>query len=201
MNKCYALLTLAHGIPDTEFDLIGVDRGALTAAEAGRRMKLAIGDFDSVEASGAELIREMSDEVISLNRIKDDSDSEAAVRELIRRGYEKIILTGGTGGRLDHEIVNLRLVSLFPGIVMLEDPQNLVQAFGEGIHRIPAAGKKYISFFAAEPSVISLSGMKYTLSRRTFMPRDLYGLSNEVTGDEGVLTVHSGIILCVQSED
>ena len=201
MNECCAVLTKAHGIPETDADLIGVDRGALILAEAGKRMKLALGDFDSVAEGDLDLIRRMSDETVILNPVKDDSDSEAAVTELIRRGYARITLTGGTGGRLDHEIVNLRLVSMFPGILVLKNEKNTVQAFSEGVHHIGTEGRKYISFFAAVPSVISLSGMKYPLDHRIFMPQDLYGLSNEITGEEGILTVHSGIVLCVQSDD
>ena len=57
MNECCAVLTKAHGIPETDADLIGVDRGALILAEAGKRMKLALGDFDSVAEGDLDLIR------------------------------------------------------------------------------------------------------------------------------------------------
>ncbi|TFG83032.1 MAG: hypothetical protein E4H20_06405 [Spirochaetales bacterium] len=33
---------------------------------------------------------------------KDDTDTEIGLRELRKRGYERIVLAGGGGGRLDH---------------------------------------------------------------------------------------------------
>ena len=78
-------------IPTAE-NYIGVDKGALTLARNGKRMLLAIGDFDSVEESDLSCIKDYSDTFIQLNPIKDDTDSEAAVMYAIEKGYQKIHL-------------------------------------------------------------------------------------------------------------
>jgi thiamine pyrophosphokinase len=201
LAECIACLTLTDRIPDDPCDLIGVDRGALVLAENGRRMKLSVGDFDSVDEKDLSLIAEYSDEMIRLNPVKDDSDSESAIRLLISRGYDRITLLGGLGGRLDHELVNLKLAEEFAGRIWLKNEQNLITVLNEGNYEIDPAGYRYISFFAVMPSVITLEQMKYPLNERILYPGDLYALSNEITGNKGIVRISSGKVLMIQSDD
>ena len=32
-------------------------------------------------------------------------------------------------------------------------------------------------------------------------PEELYGLSNEISGEKGILTIHSGCMLVIRAED
>ena len=201
MAECIACLTLTDRIPDDPYDLIGVDRGALVLAENGRRMKLSVGDFDSVDEKDLSLIAEYSDEMIRLNPVKDDSDSESAIRLLISRGYDRITLLGGLGGRLDHELVNLKLAEEFAGRIWLKNEQNLITVLNEGNYEIDPAGYRYVSFFAVMPSVITLEQMKYPLNERILYPCDLYALSNEITENKGIVRISSGKVLMIQSDD
>lgn len=201
MSTALIALKLAKSVPRVKADYIGADKGALVLATAGIRMKLAVGDFDSVQKEDLELIRSMSDETIILNPVKDDSDSESAIRHVKAMGYEHIILCGALGGRADHSIVNLRLVYENPGTVSLMDEQNLICAFGEGRHVIAKGGYRYISFFTLDEAAVSLEKMKYPLHERRITNRDLYTVSNEIPGEEGILTVHHGKVLVIQSND
>ncbi|MCR5795330.1 MAG: thiamine diphosphokinase [Solobacterium sp.] len=196
-----AALKLTKRLPAYDADLAGADAGALFLAENGLRMKLAIGDFDSVRKEDLERIRACADEMIVLNPIKDDSDSEAIITCLLERGYRRIILTGGTGGRIDHEYVNLKLTEKYPGTVYLEDEKNRIWTAAEGRHPIRKDHFAYISFFTSSEACISLEGFRYPLDRRVITADDLYTLSNEICGEEGVLHVHSGSVLVMQCRD
>ena len=198
--SCMIVLTLADSVPVFSGDYIGADRGALVLARSGIRMTLALGDFDSVSEDEFRLIAQWSDEVIRLHPNKDDSDSEAAVSEAKRRGYRRIVLWNPFGGRADHTVVNLRLAEKNPGTVILRDEQNEVQALGPGVYEFEPV-YRYFSLFAAAPSEISLTGMKYPLKHRMIGREELYGLSNEINGAKGVLTIHSGCMLVIRSED
>ncbi|MEE3488597.1 MAG: thiamine diphosphokinase [Bulleidia sp.] len=199
MSKtCILALTLSRNLPDIEGDWIGVDRGALVLARAHRHMKLALGDFDSVKPEDMQIIRDYADEVIQLNPIKDDSDSEAAVRYVAKQ-YDTICMIGGLGGRIDHELVNLALCMEFAGKLILMDEHNRIEAFPEGTWHI-ARKAHYYSFFA-EDAVISLEGFAYPLDHRHMTKKDLYGLSNEINNEEGILTVHTGTVLMIASKD
>ena len=202
MRDCVVVLKLADHLPDfKDVDYIGADKGALFLARKKIRMAFAIGDFVSVSENEQGLIELYSDEVIALNPIKNNSDSEAAVDEAIRRGYRRIYIVGATGGRLDHEVVNIRLCWKYPDRVILFDDKNYTRALGEGAHRIDKNGYQYLSLFAENECEISLNGFKYELDHRVITERDLYGLSNEILGKTGEIYVHRGSVLTVQTND
>lgn len=194
------ILKRCDSIPTAE-NYIGVDKGALTLARNGKRMLLAIGDFDSVEESDLAYIKEYSDTLIQLNPIKDDTDSEAAVMYAIEKGYQKIHLYGGLGGRLDHAMINLRLVSRFPETVYLHDQNNFIYSLAEGVHSIDKRDYTYISFFTEDKATISLEGLKYPLDKQQLTNKDTYTTSNEILEDRGIVTVHAGKVTVIQSKD
>lgn len=194
-------LKLADFLPDIEADYIGADKGALYLAEHGIHMKLAIGDFDSVEESDIREIGRYTDELIRLNPIKDDSDSEAAILAAIDRGYDEIWLAGATGGRMDHSFVNIRLALKYPGKVWLCDDQNLIYTICPGTHLISKGKYPYISFFTEEDAVITLDGFRYPLNRRELTRKDLYTVSNEMTESTGKVIVEKGTVLVMQCRD
>ena len=194
------ILKRCESIPTAE-NYIGVDKGALTLARNGKRMLLAIGDFDSVEESDLAYIKEYSDTLLQLNPIKDDTDSEAAVMYAIEKGYQKIHLYGGLGGRLDHAMINLRLVSRFPETVYLHDQNNFIYSLAEGVHSIDKSDYTYISFFTEDKATISLEGLKYPLDKQQLTNKDTYTTSNEILEDRGIVTVHAGKVTVIQSKD
>ena len=194
------ILKRFESIPTAE-NYIGVDKGALTLARNGKRMLLAIGDFDSVEESDLAYIKEYSDTLLQLNPIKDDTDSEAAVMYAIEKGYQKIHLYGGLGGRLDHAMINLRLVSRFPETVYLHDQNNFIYSLAEGVHSIDKRDYTYISFFTEDKATISLEGFKYPLDKQQLTNKDTYTTSNEILEDRGIVTVHAGKVTVIQSKD
>ena len=202
MRECVIVLKLAERLPELRnVDYIGADRGALVLAEKNQRMVFAIGDFDSITDPERKQIERYCDEVIALNPIKDNSDSEAAVDEAVRRGYQRIYIAGAIGGRLDHEIVNIRLCWKYPEKVVLLDEHNCCTVLKAGVHRIQRNGYQYISLFAQKECEISLFGFKYSLDHRVMNERSLYGLSNELKEEEGEIHVHRGSILAVQTRD
>ena len=194
------ILKRCDSIPTAE-NYIGVDKGALTLARNGKRMLLAIGDFDSVEESDLAYIKEYSDTLLQLNPIKDDTDIEAAVMYAIENGYQKIHLYGGLGGRLDHAMINLRLVSRFPETVYLHDQNNFIYSLAEGVHSIDKRDYTYISFFTEDKATISLEGFKYPLDKQQLTNKDTYTTSNEIIEDKGIITVHVGKVTVIQSKD
>ena len=202
MRECTIVLKLADDAAFEEgMDYIGADRGALLLAENHIWMVLAIGDFDSCTEEEIERISKSCERMIRLNPIKDDTDSEAAVDEAIRLGYDRIRILGGFGGRVDHMIVNLRLCQKYPGRVILLDESNTCMAYEAGTHVIEKEGYHYVSVFADEPAVISMKGFRYPLDHRRIDASSLFGVSNELIGDNGELTVHEGIVLLIRCSD
>ncbi len=197
--------TLLLGSPSaypSEFngDVIGVDYGAYVLAKQQVHMKLALGDFDSVDQTQEELIATYSDEVIRLNPIKDESDSEAALKICVERDYQVIHVWGGLGSRQDHAYVNLLLAKRFPQVILVDD-NNLLYTLAEGQKTLSKSDYHYCSVFALEESVISLEGFKYPLIKQHFNEQTTLGLSNEIIEKKAQITVHQGRVLIIQSND
>ncbi len=86
--------------------VICADRGYAFAKAAGITPKLIVGDFDSCR-------EELPDncEIVTLPVEKDDTDTARAVDLALERGFDEITILGAVGGRLDHSLANLCLLS------------------------------------------------------------------------------------------
>ncbi|TFG83963.1 MAG: thiamine diphosphokinase [Erysipelotrichales bacterium] len=186
--------------PDLQGDYIGVDRGAFLLARVGIQMRLAIGDFDSVDEDGKKLIATCAREIIELNPIKNISDAEAALDAALQRGYDDIVLWGALGGRFDHTLVNLKLAQRHSCLRLLT-PQNEVFTLGVGEHTLFAEDKPYLSVFSSGDSEISLIGFKYPLDHAFFTSDTTLGLSNQLIEKKAQIIVHQGKILVVRARD
>lgn len=89
---------------------IGADGGALTLLHENIEITYAIGDFDSVNEEEKKLLRKTSISFIEYPSEKDESDIELALLKAYELNAKKIYLFGVTGGRLDHELVNIQLL-------------------------------------------------------------------------------------------
>ena len=185
----------------SDVDYIGADKGALVLADQGIPMVLAVGDCDSVSDEEFKRIEKASAEVIRLNPIKDDADSEHALYEAKKRGYEKVILLGAFGKRIDHTIVNLRLALKYAGFVWIYDDYNRIHAVQEGTCVLHKNDYPYKSFFTEEGALVSLEGFQYPLVDRQLTSMDLYTVSNALLHEEGKLIVKQGTVLIIESRD
>ena len=197
------VIVLGHGelifdkIPESA-DIIGVDAGAAVCAKNNLHMKKAIGDFDSVTKVEFEHIQMMSDELVLLNKDKDDSDFEAALKHV--EAYDDVIVFGSWGKRFDHSYVNLELVKRNSKITFY-DYNNKVYSLPMGEYDIVKGDYTYLSLFAIEDTSVSLTGVKYELDNRLLAMSDLYALSNEIIDEVAHLNIHSGKLLIIQSKD
>lgn len=197
MVKALLVASMTKQLPDIEVDyVVGIDRGALICVQKGLNMDVAIGDFDSVSKEELELIRLHSKEIVMLDVIKDETDSQAAMAYV--DSFDEVILCGGLGGRIDHQLINIGLVKNDSRLSLWDENHLIYSVVGDKI--IKKAGYRYLSLFACVPSIVDLSGVKYSLANRSINEDDLYLVSNEITEEEAFLHV-SGKVLIVQSND
>lgn len=197
MLRALLIASMTRSLPDWPADfIVGIDRGALFCVQNRISMDIAIGDFDSVSETELESIRSNCKEIIRLDPVKDVTDTQAAL-ELVASA-EEIWLCGGLGGRIDHQLINIGLVRSDLRL-KLWDEQHLIYAVS-GEKNIKKAGYRYLSLFAAQPSVVSLTGVKYPLTDRKIDLSDLYLVSNEILEEEAYLAVE-GRVLVIQSND
>lgn len=160
----------------------------------GVRADLAVGDFDSFAVPRGV-------ESIVFPPEKDDTDSLCGMKEGIRRGFENFLIIGACGGRIDHEIANIYLLSyleergLQGKIVTEKATLEIVSAREKRVKK----GCRYFSLLAlfGKAEGITIEGAKYNLNDGVISPSFQYGISNEVASEEAVISVKSGKLLLV----
>ena len=186
---------------------IGADAGAKALASAGIRMKLAIGDFDSVSDEDLVLIHQYADQVLMYPPEKDETDFELAIRHAEEIGASDVALYGVTGGRLDHELINIqmlfRLLDAFDQAVII-DKQNMIRMHRPGTYRtIQDDTYRYVSFlsFSEQVTGLTLTGFKYPLTDASIHWGETLSISNELVAQTGTYSFTSGIVIMIKSKD
>lgn len=193
--------------------MIAVDGGLRMLHELNLTPTDIVGDFDTVEP---DLLSRYADggkvRIHRYNPQKDNADSEIAVELAVKYGSSQIDILGGTGGRLDHTIGNLRLLGLIYRAAhgacraFLYDSNNRVRLVdGECVIKKGEAYGKYISVlpYTQLAEGITLEGFHYPLRNHTMelFQTPTLGISNEITGQQGRILVKKGVLLVIESKD
>ena len=186
--------------------IICADGGIRHLISIGFSPDLWIGDFDSCRLR--DIINDhpelKSVETVVLNTDKDVTDTHYACIEAIKRGYKKIIIWGAFGGRIDHMISNIHLIEFVAdngAEAILQDEKNTVSLCRDDIKIIK--NRKYISLIPIDRSVIidNTFGLKYPLNNYQLCREISLGVSNEIIDDYALISVKSGSVLIVESDD
>ena len=166
------------------------------------------GDFDSVNEKSLESFSGMEDvEMLRLNPIKDDTDTEFVIREAIRRGATEITLLGATGTRLDHVLGNMHLlgIGMMEGAqIQLVDAHNRIRMIqGEAVLEKAAQFGEFVSFLPIDGTVtgVTLEGFKYPLKDATIQSFSSLGISNEIVEEKARVEIKEGVLLMIESVD
>lgn len=188
--------------------VIAADKGMEFCYRNGICPDVIVGDFDSADGEVFSYFRGQKDvEIITLNPIKDDTDTEFAIRHAMEKGASTITVLGGTGSRIDHVLGNIELlgIGLASGIpIILQDSCNRVRMIDRGI-AIDKAKQfgVYVSLipYTAQVEHLYLRGFKYPLSDYCMTGFNSLGVSNEITDERGEISFEKGILLVIESRD
>lgn len=182
-------------IADQNIPFIAVDGGYQALIEQGIQPVYMIGDFDSW-TSRPDL---QAEKVQVLPSHKDYTDTEMAILEAIKRGYDEIDLYGVTGGRLDHFVTIMRLLVRYQDYhLTIYDRFNKIYLLKPGRHEIRRLNYQYVSFFSVDRAIISLEKMAYPLDHYLLKYEDGLCVSNEILGSKGILMTDA-LVFCIQS--
>ncbi|MCR4601147.1 MAG: thiamine diphosphokinase [Clostridia bacterium] len=194
--ECY----VPSGLDAEQAVVIACDRGYAHAKEAGFRVDIVLGDFDSYDGS-----IEGETEVIRLPAEKDDTDTHYAVRLAIERGLTDITILGAVGARLDHELANVQTcvyAAREKALCRIVDEHHEMFSLYCASRRIPRDSWKWLSVFAIDREIggVTLRGLKYEIENEklyNYFPR---GVSNEFVADTAEVDVANGTMLVVLSD-
>ena len=167
-----------------------------------------IGDFDSVKAETLDYFRKYETvEFHPLNPIKDDTDTEYAIRYAIAHDASEITLLGATGTRMDHVLGNISLLGIgleqnVPIIIL--DANNRIRMADHSLEILKKEQfGKYVSLIPYSEKVtgLTLKGMKYPLDHYELGGFNSLGVSNEIVDHKAEIIFESGILIVIESID
>lgn len=186
--------------------IVAVDGGYSCIRKQKLKCGLVIGDLDSIAKSDISAIRKSGIELLRFPKDKDYTDTELAIKEMIKRGFGKIILIGVIGKRIDHTLANILLLEKYSDSkaeIKIIDNNNEIAILKNCKKAVGKSKKyKYISFISlTDFSTLSLTGFKYNLKNKKIRRGDTLCVSNEQKGAKAEVTVHKGKILMIRSRD
>ena len=205
LNKEFVMKIVGQGRYDC---ILAADSGMNALYAAAVTPDIIIGDFDSADEKILAFFQQnKAIDFCTLNPEKDDTDTEFAIRESIRRGATEITIIGGTGTRLDHVLGNISLL----GIGLEEDVRMELLDANNRIrmtdHSVVLKKKqqygKYLSLLPYSEKVtgVTLKGVKYPLDNYTMGGFNSLGISNEIVDEEASIELKSGRLLVIESRD
>lgn len=198
-----------HYLKENKYDcMIAADSGMDFLYRNHLIPDVIAGDFDSAQLEGLQYFKELNDvQIIQLNPVKDDTDTEYVLREAIRRGATEITILGATGTRLDHVLANVYLLGLGleAGVnIVIVDAHNRIRM----VHQSYCIKKEeqfgnYVSILPVGGNVkgVTLKGMKYLLESKNMEIFSSLGISNEIVDDVAEIHVEEGTLLVIESRD
>ena len=200
---------LLKTIKEREFEtIIAVDNGLKALNEININPQHIVGDFDTVKSEILDKYKEnKSIKIHEFNPIKDNTDTDIAIRLAIELNSDEITIIGGIGTRIDHVLGNIQVLkyALDSNIeCKIIDENNEIQLIDKTtIIKKKDITKKYISLIPLTEKVenINLKGFKYELKNGTLTIGSSLGISNEISKEEAIIEFDNGILIMINSKD
>lgn len=189
--------SLAEELPEADL-IIAADSGYDLAIKAGFAVDVLVGDMDSIETEvipGHVIVERHPTD-------KDSTDLELALARVMDDKPQRIVVVGGAGGRVDHELAAAALLcsdrwAEIDEIDWVTDRgwshvirgRRIVHGdVGDVISLIPMGGPV---------TGVRTKGLRWNLNDASMDPGTTWGVSNEFDGPVADVTIRSGCLLAV----
>ena len=182
--------------------VVGGDGGVEIARGLGYEIDVAVGDFDSLSPVTLASLERSGTRIERHPAAKDASDLELALEAALRFEPERIVVIGGSAGRLDHLAGGLLLLAADRYAGVRVDAQ-----FGEAAVHVVRAERilegspgELVSLFALHGPALGVvtEGLRYPLRGETLAPGSSRGLSNVFDTDRARVAVELGVLLAIR---
>lgn len=197
-NRCVIFGGMISEIPtniiemlsDDDF-IICADRGYEFAKANNIRPDLIVGDFDSTNKPQG-----LSAEIITLPTKKDETDLHFAAVYGVQKGYKNFLISGVTGGRLDHTFASfstLKFLSQDGRTCRLFDANTKAYYTEKSIELKKPEYPCYLSVFPArDTAIVSVKGAEYSADEIKLSSEFPLGVSNHFLEDTVLINVKNG---------
>ncbi len=176
--------------------LMAADGGGNTVLPHGREFHSVIGDMDSVvDVKGLEA------RGVRMHHVAEQDSTD--LEKCVTRIHAPLILgVGFTGGRVDHQLGALNVLSKFPDRAIALVGRQDVCFVCHGNLRFELVEKTRVSLFPMAPArAVKGRGLKWSPEGIDFAPAGLTGTSNEALGGPVELAFEGGPVLVILPQD
>lgn len=183
---------LVHRLARNAGLIVAADGGALVALEHGITPDAVVGDLDTMV--------EHPDVPIPPHRfhredVLDTTDLQKAIAYAIEHGAMEVDVIAHGGGRADHALANLSVLTIFRGTPVRLHDDHFIISLVDGYAEIEGAPGTLVSLVAIGVCHgVTTTGMRWDLDNFTlrFSPR---GIHNELVDHRATVTVRTGDLL------
>ncbi|MFN8460980.1 MAG: thiamine diphosphokinase [Anaerolineales bacterium] len=181
--------------------ILCADGGTRHALALNLTPNLVIGDMDSIDSAEWKTLEEKNITIELFPRDKNETDLELALNKAIEMNPTEIVIVAALGGRTDHALANIALLSntkyavhniaLDDGIEQLQFCRDQVEVHGRSgdvISLIPWGNPVH---------GIQTQNLKWQLDHETLHPEKSRGISNEMTADTAYIKIESDLLLII----
>ena len=183
--------------------VIGADLGAAHCLRWGWRPSLVLGDLDSLPAAAQVVLAAQGSPFIIMPTRKDETDLELALNHALQAGATIIVIVGVLGGRIDHTLANLLLltrVDLAALDVCMVDGSQSVRLLRPG-HPLTIAGQPGDTLslipIGGDATGVTAHHVEWPLTAATLPLGVARGVSNVLCGPSAELYIEHGLLLVV----
>lgn len=185
---------------------IVADSGANSLNKHKLKCDFLFGDLDSIDEDSLNYIKENSIEIKKFPPMKNLTDTEICIEFLIENDFKDIVILGGLGTRLDHELANIFLLKkLFKNNIKgkIEDSHNEVIYAEVGEYELKKDDKKYVSVINVSDEIsYSTEGMLYEVENLIINYENPgRGVSNEIKNESAKIKINKGEAFIIKSKD
>ncbi len=181
--------------------LYAADGGTRHALALGLKPSVVVGDLDSLRPDERQQLDAAGVQIHQFPRDKDKTDLELALDLAIEAGHREILIVGALGGRLDHTLGNLALLSdarLSTCDIRLDDgveetffTRDRCEIRGKpaDIVSLVPWGEKVTGIFT--------EGLRWPLNNETLFSDRTRGISNEMLHEMAFVKLKSGLLFVI----
>jgi thiamine pyrophosphokinase len=192
-----------------EADLvIAADGGAAWLDRIGVRPNLLVGDLDSVPVELCDRLAAQGVEIERHPTDKDATDAELALARAVAAGADSVVVLGALGGgRLDHELANLLLLTDPayhegpPDVRVVRGATTARAVHGGGRLALDGQVGDLVTLLpvAGDARGVRSQGLRYPLDASDLRMGRSRGLSNEVVALPAWVSLEHGTLLVVET--
>ncbi len=180
--------------------IIAVDGGTRHAFRIGVVPHIIIGDLDSLSPDDLARAEAAHVALLRFSAQKDETDLELALQHARERGITNIFLLGASGGRFDHALANLFLLShsAFSNLNIRIITGNQITFLIRDTAHIAGNPGDFVSILPIGGDAVGVSneGLEWPLHDATLPCGSPRGISNVLSGERAVIHIRRGMLVC-----